>query len=103
MKNDRAIKMIRDLRELVDRWELELDAKPLWWRKPPDLDSGKHAANGKGGTGALTTEAPRGTKLQSQSPRMVVRERKAPANRSHRRAAKGIRSRPPDQTAEHRT
>jgi hypothetical protein len=103
MKNDKSIKMISDLRELVDRWERELDVKPLWWRKRPELGSGKHAANGTSGTGALTTEAPRRTKIQSQSPRVVVRERKAPSNRSHRRATKVARSRPADQAADRRT
>ena len=33
MESDKASKMLGDLRQLLDRWELELGAKPVWWRR----------------------------------------------------------------------
>lgn len=41
MKADKATRLLGELRELIDRWELELDAKPLWWRKHPATGSGE--------------------------------------------------------------
>ena len=98
MKNDKALEMISDLRQLVDRWELELDAKPLWWRKPPVPGGGKIAATGSAAAiGSLTAPAPGRTKLQSPSPRKVVKERKAPSYRPHRGGPKTGRRGPADQ------
>ena len=33
MKAEPAIRLLNDLQQLINRWELELGTKPLWWRK----------------------------------------------------------------------
>ena len=35
MESDKVPRMLNELRQLVDRWELELGAKPVWWRRYP--------------------------------------------------------------------
>jgi hypothetical protein len=39
MESDQAPKLLGELRQLVDRWELELGAKPIWWRKYPAVQT----------------------------------------------------------------
>jgi hypothetical protein len=33
MESDKVPILLKELRQLVDRWELELGAKPVWWRR----------------------------------------------------------------------
>jgi hypothetical protein len=50
MKTENAIKMLSDLRQLINHWELELNVKPLWWQK-------YRATRGGEVVGAATREA----------------------------------------------
>jgi hypothetical protein len=43
MKADPAIRLLNDLQQLINRWELELGTKPLWWRKYSASGSGEAA------------------------------------------------------------
>ena len=72
--------MLRDLRELVTRWELELDAKPLWWRKHLVTAGATDPVTRKGAPGSTATTAP-GAKLQRPKPRKVLRVRRASPRR----------------------
>jgi hypothetical protein len=33
MESDKAPRLLGELRQLVERWELELGARPVWWRR----------------------------------------------------------------------
>jgi hypothetical protein len=33
MESDKVLRLLDELRQLVDRWELELGARPVWWRR----------------------------------------------------------------------
>ena len=35
MESDKVPRLLNELRQLVDRWELELGAKAVWWRRHP--------------------------------------------------------------------
>lgn len=35
MESDKVPRLLNELRQLVDRWELELGARPVWWRRHP--------------------------------------------------------------------
>jgi hypothetical protein len=39
MESDKAPRLVGELRQLVDRWELELGAKPVWWRRYPTVQT----------------------------------------------------------------
>jgi hypothetical protein len=61
MKADPAIRLLNDLQQLIDRWELELGTKPLWWRK--------YSASGSGETvGSVTREATKEVKSSARVP-----------------------------------
>lgn len=85
MKADNAIRMLGDLQQLVNRWELELNAKPLWWRKYSP--TGRSEA-----TGPLTTEAAKEVQLQHPSSRKNATASKARPNQRDRGRAKHGRS-----------
>ncbi len=80
MKTGNAIRMLSDLQQLINRWELELDAKPLWWRK--------YSATGHGeATGPLTTEDTKEIALQRPTSRTnATRSKALPKQRDRSRA-----------------
>jgi hypothetical protein len=45
MESDKAPRLVGELRQLVDRWELELGAKPVWWRRYPAVQTNDAAAS----------------------------------------------------------
>jgi hypothetical protein len=74
MKSDKASELLGELRQLVERWELELGAKPVWWRRYPAVQ---------------TDEARDKSKTSAASPRAharVANGGKAPEQPAHRRS-----------------
>ena len=76
MKTDTATRILSDLRQLIDRWELELGAQPLWWRKHP-IESG-------GAVAAVATEARKKVSSKRPSSRKVAAGAKTSARRTGR-------------------
>jgi hypothetical protein len=72
MKTDNATRMLSDLRQLIDRWELELGAQPLWWRKHSAIESG-------GAIAPVATEARKKVSFQRPSSRKIAAGSKASA------------------------
>lgn len=87
MKADNATRLLNDLQQLIDRWALELDAKPLWWRR--------YSATGSGGAaGPLTMESPKEVQVQHPSSRKnATRSKTRPEERARGRAKNGLVSR----------
>lgn len=81
MKADnKARRMLGELQQLIDRWELDLDAKPVWWRRHPavgDVDA----------LGGLATDSPRKGEPQRSGAGKTVARSKPPKVQSHRRGA----------------
>jgi len=77
MKTDNATRMLSDLRQLIDRWELELGAQPLWWRKHSAIESG-------GAIAPVATEARKKVSFQRPSSRKTAAGSKASAKRTGR-------------------
>lgn len=75
MESDKAPRLLGELRQLVDRWELELGAKPVWWRRYPAVQ---------------TNDAPEKPKTSAASRRarakVAKNRRKAPEHVAHRRS-----------------
>ena len=87
MKADNATRLLNDLQQLIDRWALELDAKPLWWRRYSAAGSGAAA-------GLLTVESPKEVQAQHPSPRKnATRSKTPPDERARGRAKNGRVSR----------
>jgi hypothetical protein len=84
VKADNATRLLNDLQQLIDRWALELDAKPLWWRR--------HSATGSGAAaGLLTVESPKEVQVQHPSPRKNATRSKTPPDQRARGRAKNGR------------
>jgi hypothetical protein len=56
MESDKVPRLLNELRQLVDRWELELGAKPVWWRRYPAALT--NSARSKSNTSAASPRAP---------------------------------------------
>ena len=69
MTTDHAMRLLKDLQQLIDRWELELGTKPLWWRK--------YSASGKGeAAGPVTKDAMKEVKSRARVPGRTRHEAK---------------------------
>ena len=85
MKVDNATRLLNDLQQLIHRWALEIDAKPLWWRG--------YSATASGGTaGPLTMEGAKKVAKEVKFQRPISRKdatgRKTSPNRRDRGDAK---------------
>ena len=65
MESDKAPRLLGELRQLVDRWELELGAKPVWWRRYPATN----AARKKSETSAASRHAPAKSRDRAKLPK----------------------------------
>jgi hypothetical protein len=50
MEADKATRMLGEFRQLIDRWELELGAKPVWWRRYPAMQTDEAPRKGSSAT-----------------------------------------------------
>jgi hypothetical protein len=75
MESDKAPKLLGELRQLVDRWELELGAKPVWWRRYPAVQTSD--AREKPRTSAVSPRA---------RAKVANKGGKAPQQPAHRRS-----------------
>jgi hypothetical protein len=80
MKTENAIKMLSDLRQLINHWELELNVKPSWWQQ-------YRATRGGEVVGATTREA----KFELPSSGKNATRSKAPLSQLARGRAKNSR------------
>jgi hypothetical protein len=65
MDYNEASRLLGELRQLVDRWELELGAKPVWWRRYPAVQT--NDAREKSKTSAASPRAPAKSRNEAKS------------------------------------
>ena len=89
MEPDKAPKLLGELRQLVDRLELELGARPVWWRRHPATQT--KGAREESKASAASRKAPakrdRAKLPKPKTDRGAVRKRAAGAATDQRRAA----------------
>ena len=87
MESDKVPRLLNELRQLVDRWELELGAKPVWWRRyPAALTNG---ARSKSNTSAASPRAPAKSRTAAKrlNSRDIAASRRAAGAADARRVA----------------